>query len=350
MSETQQMEILALKEAGLRYISCTEDGYCRILKGKKFVYLDKKRQPISDERILERIKALVLPPAWTAVWICRHPNGHLQATGVDARGRKQYRYHPDWTSLRSEKKFVNLYTFGKRLPLLKKQLVRDLRKRSLLRDKVCALAIAVMDKTSFRAGNRSYEKANGSYGLTTLKNRHIKKISTNKLFFKFVGKKGVLQQSYLKEKSLVKLLLKVKEIPGQRIFQYYDEAGEIRALESGDINNYLKDAMKMDASCKNFRTWNGCLLALANMLTLPIPENKTMRKKNMLALIDNVAQTLGNTRTVTRSHYIHPRILQHYENGKLDSWIKKMQSKQEEVLDAAIKKKLFSLLKNAATD
>lgn len=347
MEKAEEDEIVALRNVGLRYISCTDTGYYRVLRGKKFVYLDQKNKPIQNNNVLDRIKALVLPPAWTKVWICSNPNGHLQATGLDARGRKQYKYHPAWVNLRSEKKFNNLFAFGKRLPLLKKQLLRDLRKRALLRDKVCALAVAVMDKTSFRAGNKSYEKANGSYGLTTLKNKHIKQISTNKLFFKFVGKKGVLQQTYLREKGLVKLLLKIKEIPGQRIFQYYDESGEVRVLESGDINSYLKEVMGIDVSCKNFRTWNGCILALETMLKLALPENKTMRKKNILALIDEVATTLGNTRAVTRSHYIHPRILLQYEEGQLDKWITRMIAKGEALSDTDIKKKLFTILKEA---
>lgn len=342
---TQNSELVALKEIGLRYVSCTDKGYCRIKKGKTFHYLDAKGRPVTDEQTLKRIKALVLPPAWQEVWICTKANGHLQATGLDVRKRKQYRYHPGWVKLRSEKKFNNLLPFGVKLPMLRKQLAKDLRKKAFGKEKVCALAVAVMDKTSFRAGNKSYEKENGSYGLTTLRNKHVKQMSKSKLFFKFVGKKGVLQQTYLKEAGLVKLLLKVKEIPGQRIFQYYNEAGEVRGLDSGDINDYLKQAMQIDVSCKNFRTWNGCLLALASLLDHELAGTQAQRKKNSLLVIDEVAKRLGNTRTVTRSHYIHPRILSEYEDGALDKWIKKMQNADDVDRKAALQKQLFKILK-----
>ncbi|MFD1772162.1 DNA topoisomerase IB [Sphingobacterium suaedae] len=342
--DPEQAERSALREAGLRYVSCNDKGYSRITQGKDVVYIDQNGRSITNERILARIRSLVLPPAWTNVWICASPNGHLQATGLDTKGRKQYKYHPKWASLRSEKKFATLLDFGKQLPQLQKKIERDLRKKRWDRDKVCALALAIMDKTSFRSGNRSYEKENGSFGLTTLRNKHAKPVSAHKIFFKFVGKKGVLQQTYLAEKKLVNMLLKVREIPGQRLFQYYDGYGEVRQLESGDLNMYLKDAMCLDVTCKSFRTWNGCVLALAHLTMLPLAVNQVQRKKNTLAVIDRVAEALGNTRAVTRSHYIHPALLTAYEEGRLDRWIRDCNRKETPPTTERLKKRLFSLL------
>ncbi|WP_437920062.1 DNA topoisomerase IB [Sphingobacterium sp. LRF_L2] len=337
---------LSLQEAGLQYVTCDQQGYHRISSGKKVQYINKKGELIRDEHVLKRIRALVLPPAWSDVWICALPNGHLQATGIDAKGRKQYRYHPNWISLRSSKKFEDMFLFGKRLPYLRKKIVHDLRKKTLSLDKVCALAISIMDETSFRSGNRVYEKENGSYGLTTLRNKHVKRISSSKLFFRFVGKKGVIQESFLRNKSLVRILSQVKEIPGQRLFQYYDATHQIRTLESGDINNYLKEAMKLDVTGKNFRTWNGCILALSYMVQLPIPDTVAQRKKNILLVIDQVAAALGNTRTVTKSHYIHPAILDFYESKRLDKWIVKASKDESNDLRKIVQKKLFSILQD----
>ncbi|PRD56901.1 DNA topoisomerase IB [Sphingobacterium gobiense] len=342
--DVKKEALFELEECGLRYSSPQEKGYSRKAKGNSFIYLDKQGLLITNKQVLSRIRSLVLPPAWREVWICASPNGHLQATGFDLNNRKQYKYHPKWMSLRSQKKFADLLTFGIKLPLLRKRVSQNLRKKKLSRDKVCALAIAIMDKTSFRAGNRYYEKNYGSYGLTTLRNKHIQQISSNKIFFKFVGKKGVVQQCYLREKALIRALAKVKEIPGQVLFQYYDEEGNVRQLDSGTINAYLKEAMLSEVSCKTFRTWNGCLLALSYMATLPLPNNTTERKKNIINIIDHVAHELGNTRTVTRNYYIHPEILSAYESGMLDKWIKTIQSKQK-LSEKMIQNHLMKLLR-----
>lgn len=344
--DTTNGAALGLEESGLRYSSTREKGYTRKAKGNSFVYLDKQGRIITNEQVLSRIRSLVLPPAWRKVWICASPNGHLQATGLDANSRKQYKYHPKWISLRSEKKFADLLDFGKKLPRLKKQVSKDLRKKTLCRNKVCALAIAIMDKTSFRTGNRYYEKNYGSYGLTTLRNKHLQQISTNKVFFRFVGKKGVVHERYLHENALVRTLMKVKDLPGRVLFQYYDEEKNVKPLDSGTINLYLKDCIGSDASCKTFRTWNGCLLALAYMTTLPLPDNSTERKKNIVSIIDHVAEELGNTRTVTRNYYIHPRILAAYENEELDKWLKS--ARQKNVLSSKmIQNQLMKLLEKS---
>src|SRR5690606_17647008 len=343
----KQTASLRLEESGLRYSSSQEKGYSRKAKGDTFIYLNEQGRVIKDERTLARIRSLVLPPAWREVWICASAKGHLQATGLDLSNRKQYKYHPKWLALRSEKKFSDLLAFGNKLSVLKKRVVQDLRKRKLSCEKVCALAIAIMDKTSFRTGNRYYEKNYGSYGLTTLRNKHIKQISSNQIFFKFVGKKGVVQQCYLREKALVKALAKVKDIPGQVLFQYYDEEGNVKPLDSGTINAYLKEKMRTDVRCKTFRTWNGCLLALSYMTTLPLHNNLTERKKNLINIIDYVAQELGNTRTVTRNYYIHPEILSAYQRADLDKWIKTIQSKQK-LSDKMIQNQLMKLLRQTS--
>src|SRR5690606_2729749 len=274
----KQTASLRLEESGLRYSSSQEKGYSRKAKGDTFIYLNEQGRVIKDERTLARIHSLVLPPAWQEVWICASAKGHLQATGLDLSNRKQYKYHPKWLALRSEKKFADLLAFGNKLPILKKRVLHDLRKRKLSREKVCALAIAIMDKTSFRTGNRYYEKNYGSYGLTTLRNKHLRQVSRDKVFFKFVGKKGIVQQSYLREKALIKALAKVKDLPGQLLFQ----EGRVRPLDSGIVNAYLKNAMLAEVSCKTFRTWNGCILALSHMIKLPLPSNATQRKKNII--------------------------------------------------------------------
>lgn len=312
----------ALHEAGLRYVSCQNKGYQRVPTNDGFAYLDTKGVPIQNPEILARIQALVIPPAWTQVWICETADGHIQATGLDARNRKQYRYHPLWVELRNRDKFGSLYIFGQRLPRLKKRIAKDLSRRTLSRDRVCALALAIMSKTYFRVGNTVYEKENQSFGLTTLRNRHAQ-ISSHKVFFRFIGKKGVRQQSFLTEKTLVRLLTKVKDIPGQRLFQYYNDNGEPTPLDSGNLNNYIKDAMGADITCKTLRTWYGSILALYYLGQSTMPNNSNERKHRLLEVIDVVAQHLGNTRAVTRSHYIHPVIPQAYLEGTLDHWIKR---------------------------
>lgn len=341
-------ELEALQEAGLRYVSCKGRGYRRVRHGKHFKYIDQKGNTIQNPHTLARIQALVIPPAWQQVWICATANGHIQATGIDARNRKQYRYHPEWSRLRTTDKFSALYTFGQRLSRLQKHIMTDLSSRQLSKERICALALAVMSKTYFRIGNTVYERDNKSYGLTTLHNRHVQ-ISTNKVFFKFIGKKGIRQQSYLTEKSLVRLLTKVKEIPGQRLLQYYDQEGKPTPLDSGTLNTYLKTATDADISCKTFRTWYACILALHYLSQSKLPESATTRKQQLLAIIDQVAEQLGNTRSITRSHYIHPYIQENYLQGELDNWIKRVSKTTERPsTDPIYKRKLMQLILSAS--
>jgi DNA topoisomerase-1 len=329
----------------LRYVRSDQKGFSRKAKGKKFIYLDTEGREIKDPDVIGHIQGLVLPPAWTNVWICPYPNGHLQATGIDARGRKQYRYHNRWSQVRNQDKFGRLYAFGKKLPLLRQRISRDIRRRTLIREKVSAIALGIMNETFIRAGNTAYEKEYGSFGLTTLKNRHVA-INGSSAFFKFKGKKGVQQQIMLKHAALTRLLGQVKELPGQELFQYYDEEGMIHKLDSGDINAYLKANMQEDFSCKDFRTWAGSVLALRLLAQVPPAASEAERKRNIVAVVDAVAAKLGNTRAICRKYYIHPALLLAYETGNLESTLEKLKKQPAGTnLNQQTEKVLLSFLK-----
>lgn len=305
-----------LKQNKLVYVLSDEPGYSRKMKNGHAAYLDVNGKEIKDVEIIKRIEALVIPPAWTSVWICARSNGHIQVTGMDIKGRKQYRYHNDWQKIRNETKFDKLYQFGKKLKTLRRQIQKDLKRKKVDKRKVTALALSVMENTFIRVGNAAYEKENGSYGLTTLKNRHLR-IDHGVALFRFVGKKGVKRMVQLKQRSLINLLKKVRELPGQEIFQYYDADDKLHSLNSADINQYLRDTMNDDFTCKDFRTWGGCVCALQAFLA--DLNNIETPKKNLPALIDVVAERLGNTRTVCKKYYIHPGLVQHYENGEMEN-------------------------------
>ncbi len=315
------------KAMKLRYVTSGSRGYTRKKKGDRFIFIDNDGNEVKDQVILDRIFGLVLPPAWADVWICPYPNGHLQATGVDALGRKQYRYHSRWSKVRNDNKFGRILEFGKRLPLLRRQISKDIRKKTLTREKVSAIALSIMNETYIRAGNSAYEKAYGSYGLTTLKNKHVT-ISGSKAFFTFKGKKGVEHEIALKDSSLTRLLKNVKELPGQELFQYYDENGEIKRLDSGDINDYLKTYMHEEFTSKDFRTWAGCVLALQLMAVTEDFDCDSNCKKNVIAIVDGVAERLGNTRTVSKKYYIHPGLITSYEARKLDKLLIPLKTKE----------------------
>lgn len=333
------------RNAALRYVCSEEKGYWRQKKGRKFIYRNNAGKEIKSKVILERIRSLVLPPAWGQVWICAHPNGHLQATGIDARGRKQYRYHTHWSKVRSTQKFGRLLDFGKKLPTLRKQMRKDLRGSALTKDKVIALALSIMEETAIRVGNTYYEKENGSHGLTTLKNKHIN-ISGNTTFFRFKGKKGIQQSITLKATPLIRLLKKVKELPGQELFQYYDENQNIHKLESGDINDYLKRYMDATFTCKDIRTWKGSVTALQLMAALAGDPANTDRKKNTPQLLKDVACKLGNTVAVCRKYYIHPALLNTFESGELDQLLLPAVQQKTTLGSAEAEKMLLSFLKS----
>lgn len=300
------------RATGLHYVYPEEKGYRRIRKGNSFSYLGLSGKTLKNPRILKRIDSLKIPPAWEQVWICPDPKGHLQARGIDAMGRFQYRYHPDWQQHRSEKKFEALHEFGTKLPLLRKQIRRDLQRNRPDKLMLCALALSIMDETFLRSGNRVYEKAHGSYGLTTLKNRHLR-LNGSHALFRFKGKKGVRQEVRLMRKDLIRILKKVTALPGQQLFQYLDEEKNVQHLRSDDLNTYLRAVLGDGFSCKDFRTWAGSLSATEFILERQ--QNPGDEPGGLSVLIDYVAKKLGNTPAVCKKYYIHPALIDLYESG-----------------------------------
>jgi len=339
-----------LDQAHLRYIDHYSIGIFRVGKNRSFHYVDQNGKKVRDKKVLDRIKALVLPPAWKDVWICPYSNGHLQATGLDTAGRKQYRYHNRWLELRNQTKFENLTDFGRQLPSLRRQLRKDLKIEDLNKRKACAIAITLMDNVFMRVGNSAYEQKYGSYGLTTLKNRHVN-IHGKDCFFRFRGKKGVQQKLSYNSKELAQLLRKIKEIPGQSLFQYYDEQNEIYQLESGDINEYLKCYMEKEFTCKDFRTWSGTVLALTYMHELmQIDDNDDEKRRaahsQTVAILDKVAMALGNTRSVTKKYYVHPALLEAFESDALFKIVPSIVLEGPKALYKTGEKELLSFLKS----
>ena len=305
--------------ADLVYVSDTQPGIARLKKGKGFSYLFNEK-PLKDKKEIRRIRSLAIPPAWTNVWICSYPNGHIQATGHDLRHRKQYRYHPLWTVLRNETKFHRLYEFGKVLPVIRAKMEHDLAKRELTETKVIAAVISLMERTSIRIGNEGYEKLYGSHGLTTLKDKHVE-IKGDKIRFSFKGKKGKYHTITLKNKKLARIVQNCRDIPGKELFQYYDADGNRHAIDSGTINNYIKEASGMDFTSKDFRTWAGSLNLLRAFSSIGEAVTQAETKKNVIAALEEVSLKLGNTRTVCRKYYVHPGLIELYENNSLQKYL-----------------------------
>ncbi|MCP2045078.1 DNA topoisomerase IB [Pontibacter sp. HSC-36F09] len=313
---------LSAEWAGLRYTSDEKPGLTRNKAGTGFYYLDHKGEKVTDEKTLERIKKLVIPPAWTEVWIAKTARGHLQATGRDDKGRKQYIYHPEWQHARNLTKFGRMITFGKSLPALRDQIQKDIQSRHLDKRKVTALVVSIMDNALIRIGNRAYAKSNKSYGLTTLRDRHVT-FNGSTVTFAFVGKKGVEQKIDLKDRRLAQLVKKCKDIPGYDLFQYYDEDGERQTLESGDVNEYLREVTAYDFTAKDFRTWGGTV-RMVECLERVIDENPEIDKeKGIKEAVKEVAKGLGNTPTVCSKYYIHPEVVNLFREDKLMSFLKK---------------------------
>lgn len=296
---------------GLRYVSDHEPGLTRRRLGKKgFAYLDQNREKIKNERTVERIKALVIPPAWEDVWICRLINGHLQVTGRDARDRKQYRYHEKWTTVRNETKFQKLSLFGEKLPLIQAQTEHDLKLPGLPKNKVLAAVVQIMDLTRIRVGNEIYAQENDSYGLTTIRNEHAT-IKGSKVRFKFRGKSGVQRDVSFSDPRLSRIVKKCQDLPGEELFCFEDEHGEVHDISSTDVNDYLRNMTGDSLTAKDFRTWGGTVKAV-ELLTELEPLTKATaaaRKKRELEVIKGVAAHLGNTVSVCRKYYVHPAVL-----------------------------------------
>jgi DNA topoisomerase-1 len=305
-----------LQAAHLTYVSDLDPGIRRRKAGHGFNYLDAEGKAITDERALDRIRKLAIPPAWTEVWIAPTERGHIQATGRDAKGRKQYRYHERWREVRDAHKYDRLIAFGRALPRLRAQVERDLGRRGLPREKVLAAVIRVMEITLIRVGNEEYAKTNKSFGLTTLRNRHAK-IGSAKAVFEFRGKSGKIHRTGFSDRRLARILKACQDLPGQRLFQYLDEEGEQHVVESADVNAYLRDTMGEDFSAKDFRTWAGTLAAARALVTLPECAGAGEAKRNVVTCVKAVAGVLGNTPAVCRKAYIHPGVLEAYEAGKL---------------------------------
>jgi DNA topoisomerase I len=311
------------KAANLTYVTDKEPGIERRQKNGKFEYYFNDELIKDDEELL-RIKHLVIPPAWERVWICKKENGHLQATGFDVKNRKQYKYHPNWNALRNETKFYRLHDFGMALPGIRLQLEKDLSIPELTEKKVLAAVVSLMERTNIRIGNAFYEKEYGSFGLTTLKDRHVK-FEGNAVVFSFKGKKGVAHHITLKSKKLAAIIKKCRDVPGKELFQFYDEEGNHHSIDSGLVNNYIRDISHADFTAKDFRTWAGTVQALLALKSIGCCETETEAKRKIVEALDIVSEHLGNTRTVCKKYYVHPLILSLYESKKLEKYTEELE-------------------------
>jgi DNA topoisomerase-1 len=314
---------ITAKAVGLRYVADSAPGYTRKKSDKGWSFYDANGELVKDKELLTRFNRLVIPPAYTNIWISPHENGHLQFTGTDAAGRKQYRYHTDWNKIRNQSKYHRLQTFASYLPAIRKQVDKDLSRANLDHEKVVALVVRLMELTSIRVGNEAYKKLYGSFGLTTLQDRHVK-IDGNSLKFEFKGKKGVFHKISLQSKKLARLVKQCRDISGKDLFQYYNEAGEHCAIESGDVNRYLHEITGEDFTAKDFRTWAGSVSALYAFKDAGEFDTVTECKKKIVSVLDEVALNLGNTRTVCKKYYVHPTVIKSYEEGTIFHYIKQL--------------------------
>lgn len=312
----------AAQKADLVYVSDQQPGIQRLKKGKGFAYLYKGKA-MKDKTEIERIRKLAIPPAWTSVWICPERNGHIQATGFDVRGRKQYRYHNMWSALRNETKFHRLYEFGKLLPSIRLRIEEDLAKKELTEDKVIATVVSLMERTYIRVGNDDYERLYGSYGLTTLKDNHVK-INGDLVLFSFKGKRGIDHKITLRNKRLARMVKQCRDIPGKELFQYFDGEGNRKPVDSGMVNRYIKDASGGDFSAKDFRTWAGTLNMIRALKCAGDGETDADCKKKVVEALDEVSLKLGNTRTVCKKYYVHPGIIKLYEDKALLKYLSEL--------------------------
>lgn len=309
--------LASARAAGLRYTLDDRPGIRRIRSGKGFRYVDAGGKVIRDPEVLARIRSLTLPPAWTNVWICPLANGHLQATGLDAKGRKQYRYHPRWRSVRDETKYHRTIAFGLALPRIRAQVERDLAQPGLPRSKVLATVIRLLETTHIRVGNEEYARTNGSFGLTTLRNKHVRVMGST-LRFTFRGKSGVRHAIDLEDRRLARIIRQCQDLPGHDLFEYLDE-GTVRAVGSADVNEYLRACAGEEFTAKDFRTWAGTVLAVRALQECAACTSLTQARHNVVQAIETVARQLGNTRTVCRKCYIHPEVIEAYLDGSLST-------------------------------
>jgi len=319
---------ITAKAAGLRYVTDSTPGYTRKKSGKGFSFYDADGKLVTDKELIHRFNRLVIPPAYTNVWISPYENGHLQFTGVDAAGRKQYRYHPDWGKLRNQSKYYRMQLFAEHLPAIRKQVDKDLNRTDLDHEKVVALVVRIMELTSIRVGNESYKKLYGSFGLTTLMNKHVK-IDGADVYFEFKGKKGVFHKVALHSRKLARMIKQCRDIPGRELFQYFDEDGNKRSVGSGDVNDYLKQITGEDFTAKDFRTWAGSVSALYAFKEAGEFTSMSECKKKIVSVLDEVAVNLGNTRTVCKKYYVHPSVIKSYEDGTIFKYISKLDEEKD---------------------
>ncbi len=314
-AEAAQMAI----EAGLVYVSDAEPGIRRLRAGKGFHYVTPENHLLAAEEDLKRIASLAIPPAYRDVWITMKPRGHLQATGRDARGRKQYRYHAEWRELRDSAKFGRMVSFGERLPKLRRMLRRDLGLPGLPREKVLAVVVSLLDATRVRVGNTEYARDNKSFGLTTLRNRHVSFIRDGRAVLNFRGKGGVQHEILIDDRRIVRIVRRCQEIPGQHLFQYINDDGQRCPIDSGEVNDYLREAMGNDFTAKDFRTWGATLHAITLLARTPLPEPQSEHafRKCIAAVVKQVAAQLRNTPAVCRKSYINPVVFDAWRTGRI---------------------------------
>ena len=304
------------RAAGLRYMIDDRPGITRTKRASGFVYTGVDGKRITDKDEIARIASLAVPPAWTDVWICPSPRGHIQATGRDARGRKQYRYHAKWRQVRDETKFSRMALFGSTLPVIRQTVDEHLSLPGLPREKVLAVVVQLLEATMIRVGNEEYARTNKSYGLTTLRDRHVN-IEGSRAMFRFRGKSGVQHTVEISDRRLARVVRRCQDVPGQELFQYVEESGDGRSIGSADVNAYLREIAGEDFTAKDFRTWGGTVAAAVLLRASGDCDTQTERRSNIVAAIRSVSTILGNTPSVCRKSYVHPIVLSHYEEGLL---------------------------------
>jgi DNA topoisomerase-1 len=315
------------KSAGLRYDSDARPGIMRKRWRTGFRYFDAEGAQVHEPETLARIKSLVVPPAWNDVWICPNPKGHLQATGRDARGRKQSRYHPRWREVRDETKYERMMAFGAALPTIRERVEQDLAQPALPQEKILAAIVRLMETTLIRVGNVEYAKQNQSYGLTTMRGKHVR-VDGSTITFKFQGKSGVRHTVDINDRRLARIIQRCQDIPGYELFQYVDGEGQHHTIDSADVNDYLRETTNQYFTAKDFRTWTGTVLACTKLHELDVFESETEAKKNVVEIVKAVAARLGNTPSVCRKCYVHPVVIDAYMRGAFTKTVRKPQSEE----------------------
>lgn len=322
-----QDPVKSAESVGLNYVTDGTPGITRESSGNDFRYRTAAGKLIRNAKTLGRIRSLAIPPAWTEVWICQDPNGHLQATGRDDRGRKQFRYHPRWREIRDETKYARMIVFARSLPNIRKRVEQDLALTGLPRNKVLATVVRLLEVSLIRVGNDEYAKANDSFGLTTMRDRHVD-VDGASLRFHFRGKSGKWHNVDIRDRRLAKIVKRCQDLPGQELFQFVDDQGERHDVRSDDVNAYLREASGEDFTAKDFRTWAGTVLAAMTLREFEMFSTKAQAKKNVVAAIQSVARRLGNTPAVCKKCYVHPHILDSYLDGTLVKTLKKHAEKK----------------------